>query len=122
MQSSIVAPISRGAFVQGRLPSHIATLRAYSYSTNPNFVAALLKTDGENVRIPRGLLQPQRGKSAGTEGLPQQSLGVYSAAAIAFILLMAMSPMLAISSAVKAYRKLSENRICALGGNSSSPK
>ncbi len=45
----------------------------------------------------------------------------HRAAARAFIRFRTMSPILAISSAVKAVRKLSENRIWPLGGNSSSP-
>ena len=40
---------------------------------------------------------------------------------MAFIRLITISPILAISSVEKAWRKLSENKICALGGNSSSP-
>lgn len=45
----------------------------------------------------------------------------YSSAPIFFIRFSTISPALARSSAVKAWRKLSENRIWAFGGNSSSP-
>lgn len=45
----------------------------------------------------------------------------YREAPIFFMRPMTISPILAISSAVKAWRKFSENRTWALGGNSSSP-
>ena len=96
-----------------------ATLRAYSYSTNPIWLYPLQMRRQKRPPPRRG---PRRHRWGVFWTGNRAGPGVYSAAAMAFILPMVMSPMLAMSSAVKAWRKLSENRICALGGNSSSPK